>query len=140
MEQSALLSRLTPLLEPSELQRMALQQPRLQLRGTTAVLERQRALKRCRHLLDAWRSQRLETLEQCIATLLLESRDNVTDAPIEDMEARIDRMFAELNGDALRFQELYYNERRHIHHLDQQRCASLEETLQPLPAAPGGLP
>ncbi|MFY8148191.1 MAG: DNA primase [Prochlorococcaceae cyanobacterium] len=141
MEQSALLSRLTPLLEPSELQQLALQHPQLQLRGTTAVLERQRALKRCRHLLDAWRSQRLETLEQCIATLLQESQEEGAAATGLDMEGRIERMFAELNGDALRFQELYYNERRHIHHLDQQRCASLEETLQPDPrtSAPVGL-
>jgi len=27
------------------------------------------------------------------------------------MESRIDSMFSELNGDAQRFQELYYNER-----------------------------
>ena len=70
VEQSALLSRLTPLLEPNELQRMAFGQPLLQLRGATASLERQKSVKRCRHLLDAWSSQRLETLERCIARLL----------------------------------------------------------------------
>ncbi|MFO7630646.1 MAG: DNA primase, partial [Prochlorococcaceae cyanobacterium] len=51
VEQSALLTRLTPLLEPSEVQRLGLSQPLLQLRGATAALERQRSLKRCRHLL-----------------------------------------------------------------------------------------
>jgi len=30
-------------------------------------------------------------------------------------------IFEELNGHALRFQELYYSERKHIGHLDQQR-------------------
>ncbi|MDM7938047.1 MAG: DNA primase [Cyanobium sp. CZS 48M] len=122
VEESELLNRLTPLLEPSELQRMALAEPLLQLRGTTAVLERQRSLKRCRHLLDAWGSQRLETLERCIARLLEESEAEANASASLSMESRIDSMFSELNGDALRYQELYYNERRHISHLDSQRC------------------
>ncbi len=143
VEESVLLNRLTPLLEPSELQRLGLAQPLLQLRGTTAALERQRSLKRCRHLLDAWRSQRLQTLEQCIAQLLQqEDHERCEPAALEpsiaaalspvglDMESRIAVMFAELNGDALRFQELYYNERKHIGHLDRQRCAGLEEVLR----------
>lgn len=122
---------------------MGLAQPLLQLRGTTAALERQRSLKRCRHLLDAWRSQRLQTLEQCIAQLLQqEDHERSEPAALEpsvaaahspvglDMESRIAVMFAELNGDALRFQELYYNERKHIGHLDRQRCAGLEEVLR----------
>jgi len=134
-----LLDRLTPLLEPTELQTMTLSAPLLQLRGTTAVLERQRCLKRCRHLLDAWSGQRLETLERCIALLLEEERTEVAAAeasstqvvtPVSiNMETRIDNLFADLNKDALRFQELYYNERKHIGHLDQQRCAGLAETL-----------
>ncbi|MEA5472731.1 DNA primase [Synechococcus sp. CCY9201] len=159
VEQSALLSRLTPLLEPSELHRMALAQPELQLRGTTAVLERQRALKRCRHLLDAWRSQNLETLERCLARLLnpidaptatnlpgaaeastaaTTDPARVTDparatAPAEaalDMESRIEAMFAELNSDALRFQDLYYNERRYLEQLDARRRAGYEELVR----------
>jgi DNA primase len=46
------------------------------------------------------------------------------------METRIDAMFAELNSDALRFQELYYNERQHISHLDDQRRAGYEDVLR----------
>ncbi len=134
-----LLSRLTPLLEPSDVQRLALANPLLQLRGATAALERQRSIKRCRHLLSAWSSQRLETLERCIARLL---EDKAGDPPIDsaalDMESRIDAMFAALNSDALRFQELYYNERKHIAHLDSQRCAAHEEVVatrsEPAPA------
>ena len=34
------------------------------------------------------------------------------------------------HADALRFQELYYNERQHIAHLDQQRRAGFEDVLQ----------
>jgi DNA primase len=131
-----LLSRLTPLLEPSDVQRLALANPLLQLRGATAALERQRSIKRCRHLLSAWSSQRLETLERCIARLLEEPAAVSAAAAAEpdrlqpsglDMESRIDAMFADLNSDALRFQELYYNERKHIAHLDAQRRAGYEE-------------
>ena len=164
VEQSELLNRLTPLLEPNEVQRLSLDQPLLQLRGTTAALERQRSLKRCRHLLDAWSSQRLETLERCIALLLAEGQPGAQPlagaaaagaagsgpaaapgsglSPAIDMETRIDAMFADLNRDALHFQELYYNERQHIGHLDQQRCAGYEEIMQeaappsPLESAP----
>ncbi|MFM2080794.1 MAG: hypothetical protein RLZZ219_1476 [Cyanobacteriota bacterium] len=157
-----LLSRLTPLLEPSDVQRLALANPLLQLRGATAALERQRSLKRCRHLLSAWSAQRLETLERCIARLLEEGGpDGSVSAPADgaaesgpapvaaggseggdgsvvpplplpaglDMESRIEAMFAALNSDALRFQELYYNERQHIAHLDAQRRAGFEEVL-----------
>jgi DNA primase len=45
------------------------------------------------------------------------------------METRIDAMFADLNSDALRFQELYYNERQHIAFLDAQRRAGFDELL-----------
>lgn len=134
VEQSALLSRLTPLLEPNELQRMAFSQPLLQLRGATASLERQKSVKRCRHLLDAWSSQRLETLERCIARLLEQEREEARAtasglAPLSDMESRIEALFSELNSDALRFQELYYNERKHLEHLDSQRRAGYEEVM-----------
>jgi len=144
LEESSLLTRLTPLLEPSELQRLHLGEPLLQLRGAAATLERQRSLKRCRHLLDAWSSQRLTTLERCIAQLLEEEqqpdqqpRDPSADGlvpvgdllPVGDMEQRIDALFAELNGDALRFQELYYSERRYLQDLDAQRRAGYGTAL-----------
>jgi DNA primase len=128
---STLLSRLTPLLEPSEVQRLSLAQPELQLRGATASLERQRTLKRCRHLLDAWSAQRLATLEHCIAQLL---EAPIDPAPLLDMEQRIDQLFAGLNADALRFQEAYYTERRYLDSLDQRRCAAYEEIVA-IPAA-----
>jgi DNA primase len=132
VEQSALLSKLTPLLEPSEVQRTSLAQPLLQLRGAAAALERQKSLKRCRHLLDAWSSQRLETLERCIARLLQEGQSpdgasqGATGDSSLDMEARIEAMFTDLNRDALAFQQLYYNERKHVEDLDAQRRAGYE--------------
>ena len=116
IEDAALLQRLTALLEPGELQQLGLVNPSDQLRGTTASLERHRVLRRCRHLLEAWGSQRLQSLEQCIA-MLLESNEDDGDA-----ETRIESLFQRLNADALRFQELYYNERQYLQQLDQQRC------------------
>jgi DNA primase len=142
VEQSALLTRLTPLLEPSEVQRLALAQPLLQLRGVTAALERQKCLKRCRHLLDAWSGQRLETLERCIARLLEGDAPApaAASAGLEpvgvDMEGRIEALFSQLNADALRFQELYYGERRYLEALDGHRRAGYGElAAQPEVAA-----
>jgi len=145
VDQSALLNRLMPLLEPSEVQRLALRHPLLQLRGATAALERQRSVKRCRHLLAAWSGQRLETLERCIARLLeqeagagvegstgLDGPEAASAAsidPLADMEQRIEALFAELNGDALRFQQLYYAERRYLEDLDKRRRTGYEEVL-----------
>ncbi len=126
VENNLLASRLTSFLEPGEVQMAAMAQPLMQLRGTTAVLERQKSLKRCRHLLEAWGGQRLETLETCISSLIEEERRQPNE--VFDMEKRIETMFDELNSDALHFQQLYYNERKHILHLDQQRCAGFGDT------------
>ena len=125
LENSNLVARLTPLLEPGELQRLALARPMEQLRGTAAMLERQKSHKRCRHLLEAWSGQRLQTLERCIALLIDQEKNQQTDQSA-DMEQRIHGMFEDLNSEALRFQELYYSERRHIQHLDQQRCVGYQ--------------
>ncbi len=122
IENNTLLSsRLSTLLEPGEVQMVSMAKPNLQLRGALAVLERQKSLKRCSHLIEAWSGQRLETLETCIAALI-EQEQQKPEASFE-MEKRIEDMFEELNTDALKFQELYYSERKHILFLDKQRCA-----------------
>ncbi|KGG12632.1 MULTISPECIES: DNA primase [Prochlorococcus] len=118
---SILSSRLMPLLELGELQKAAISKPILQLRGILAVLERQKSLRRCRHLIEAWSGQRLETLETCIASLLEQEKNNPNESC--EMELRIDKMFDELNIDAINFQKLYYSERKHLVYLDKQRCA-----------------
>jgi DNA primase len=132
VEESDLQARLTPLLQPSELQRLSLEQPLLQLRGAIATRARLASEKRCRHLLDAWRSQNLRTLEQCIAQLLEPTQ---AESPAHtDMEHCIEALFARLNADALGFQEAYYSERRHLLDLDQRRCSDFAE-LRDLRAA-----
>jgi DNA primase len=53
------------------------------------------------------------------------------------MELRIEELFAQLNADALRFQQDYYSERRHLGELDRRRCADYAEVTaaRNLPAA-----
>ena len=98
-------------------------QPVLHLRGAAATLERQKSLKRCRHLIESWSSQRLETLEKCIGNLI--NNDSINSSESVDMEIEINSMFNKLNNDAINFQNLYYTERIHISYLDKQRCSSI---------------
>ena len=130
MEDSELLDRLTPFLQPGELRLLSLRQPLLELRGAIAVRARLLAEKRCRHLLDVWGAQRLATLEQCIAQLLQEPTTNAPGPPpLPDMEQRLEQLFASLNADALRFQEAYYSERRHLDALDDRRRVAFSEAV-----------
>ncbi|WP_269605478.1 DNA primase [Prochlorococcus marinus] len=114
------LSKLTPLLEANELRLATLSDPEALIRGALAALEKQKSLKRCRHLIDAWSTQRLQTLENCIASLIVQEKSEPNDS--SDMEQRVFNMFEDLNNDAINFQQLYYAERKHILNLDQQRC------------------
>ena len=98
-----------------------IEQPLHQLKGTLAILEKQKSLKRCRHLIEAWSGQRLETLETCISALIEQEQKYPNERC--DMEVKIEEMFEKLNVEALKFQDLYYAERKHIHFLDKQRCA-----------------
>jgi len=114
------LPKLTPLLEANELRLATLSDPESLIRGALAALEKQKSLKRCRHLIEAWSSQRLETLENCIASLIVQENSEPSNS--SDMEQKVISMFEDLNNDAINFQQLYYAERKHILNLDQQRC------------------
>ena len=63
--------------------------------------------------------------------MLIDQEKDQKSTEVIDMEQRIQGMFEDLNAEALRFQELYYSERRHIQHLDQQRCAGYALEAQP---------
>ena len=115
------LPKLTPFLEANELRLATLSDPDSFIRGALAALEKQKSLKRCRHLIDAWSTQRLQTLENCIASLIVQENSEPSDS--NDMEQKVINMFEELNNDAINFQQLYYAERKHILNLDQQRCS-----------------
>ena len=103
-------------INPNELFLTMLESPKDNLLGTLSALERYKSLKRCRHLIDSWGSQRLKTLENCISILINNSSD--------DGNKEIDELFKDLNSEALKFQKLYYLERQHINFLDKQRCGN----------------
>ncbi len=104
---------------PDELFLTTLNNAKDNLLGSLSLLERYKSLKRCRHLINSWSSQRLETLENCISILINTSADDNSDSFKE-----IEDLFQDLNSDALKFQELYYLERQHIVFLDKQRCGN----------------
>ena len=104
---------------PNELFLTLMNNPKDNLLGTLSLLEKYNSLKRCRHLIESWGSQRLKTLENCISILI----DNTSSGSSESNK-EIDDLFKDLNSDAIKFQELYYLERQHISFLDKQRCGN----------------
>ena len=106
-------------IKPNELLLTLLSNPKQNLLGTLSLLEKYNSLKRCRHLIESWGSQRLKTLENCISILIDNSSSGSSNTNKE-----IDDLFRDLNSDAIKFQELYYLERQHINLLDKQRCGN----------------
>ena len=116
---SSSLDKINFFINPNELVLTMLKSPKKNLLGTLSLLERYKSLKRCRHLIESWGSQRLKTLENCISILI----DNSSEEP-SDSNKEIEDLFKDLNSDAIKFQELYYLERKHINFLDKQRCGN----------------
>ena len=112
-------NKINTFINPDELFLTTLKNSKHNLLGTLSLLERYKSLKRCRHLIESWGSQRLKTLENCISILI----DNSSLEP-SDSNKEIDDVFKDLNSDAIKFQELYYLEREHINFLDKQRCGN----------------
>ncbi len=114
-----IIDKLGKFINPNELFLATLNNAKHNLLGTLSLLERHKSIKRCRHLISSWSSQRLKTLENCISILI---NNNYSDNSESNRE--IDDLFKDLNSDALKFQDLYYLERQHILSLDKQRCGS----------------
>ena len=114
-----IINKLTFFINPNEILLATLSNAKRNLLGNLSLLERYKSLKRCRHLIDSWSSQRLNTLENCISILIDRNSSQTSDSSTE-----IDDLFKDLNSDALKFQNLYYLERRHIFSLDKQRCGN----------------
>ena len=67
----------------------------------------------------------LSKLDKEILDLLIKANYIVEENKIECLlNKEIDDLFKELNSDAIKFQELYYLERKHINFLDKQRCGN----------------
>ena len=120
---------LTAFLQPSEIAQVELGQPLPTLEAAAALLERQRSLRRCRHLLESWSAQPIITTEHCIATLLEQEATMAPEEGHHDPQAaaedKIHTLYTQGNRDALHLQELYYIERRLVAALDTQRCGAL---------------
>ena len=123
-------SQLTALLQPSETVQVELGQPLPTLEAAVALLERQRSLRRCRHLLESWSDQPIITTEHCIATLLEQEATVAPEThhdPKTTVQDKIQALYIQGNKDALRLQELYYIERRTLSALDKERCRTPED-------------
>ena len=114
-----IINKLSFFINPNEILLTTLSNSKRNLLGNLSLLERYKSLKRCRHLIESWSSQRLNTLENCISILIDRNSSQASDSSIE-----IDDLFKDLNSDALKFQNLYYLERQHISSLDKQRCGN----------------
>ena len=114
-----IINKLTFLINPNEILLTTLNNAKRNLLGNLSLLERYKSLKRCRHLIESWSSQRLNTLENCIS-ILIDGNSSQTSKSLTE----IDDLFKDLNSDALKFQNLYYLERQHIFSLDKQRCGN----------------
>ena len=77
---------------PNELFLTLLSNPKDNLLGTLSLLEKYNSLKRCRHLIESWGSQRLKTLENCISILIDNSSSGSSNTNKE-----IDDLFKDLN-------------------------------------------
>jgi DNA primase len=113
------------LLEPDEFTRVELKRPNLGIRAAAATLERLESEKRCRHLLNSWQLQSIQSIERCMTLLLAEDFGDVIDP-----SDRIEQLYEELNQEALHFQKLFYDERQYLQNLDRQRCASQEDLVR----------
>ena len=111
--------KLSIFINPNELFLATIANAKNNLLGILSLLEKYKSLKRCRHLIESWSSQRLKTLENCISILIDSNSSDFSDSSKE-----IDDLFKDLNSDALKFQDLYYLERKHITYLDKQRCGN----------------
>ena len=63
-------NKINTFINPDELFLTTLKNSKHNLLGTLSLLERYKSLKRCRHLIESWGSQRLKTLENCISILI----------------------------------------------------------------------
>ena len=63
-------NKINDFINPNELFLTMLKSPKDNLLGSLSLLERYKSLKRCRHLIESWGSQRLKTLENCISILI----------------------------------------------------------------------
>jgi len=110
------IKRVLHILQLDETAKLDILRPSLAIRTATASLERIMCEKRCRHLLKMWEEATQAILADPNKVQILDSLEQSLDAAF-DVEA-------------LRFQKLFYDERRYLQELDRQRCVTPLDLLE----------
>ncbi len=104
--------------------------PALSIQAASASLERIACEKRCRHLLQLWEeASHLAISEQdqkqALSDYLRQMLDSETEQ-MQDLLTEANQCLQELE----RLKKLYYQEKRYLQQLDQQRCTQTQELAQ----------
>jgi DNA primase len=106
--------------------------PSLSIQAASASLERIACEKRCRHLLQLWEEASHLALteqdqKQALSDYLRQMLDSETEQ-MQDLLTEANQCLQELE----RLKKLYYQEKRYLQQLDQQRCMQTQELAQVL--------
>jgi DNA primase len=115
------------LLQLTETTEIEILRPMLSIRTAVATLERIACEKRCRHFLDLLQTALQEASREyeerpMLDAYLTEMLDSASDE-VEIRQAEEDRCFQELEE----LKRLYYQEKRYLQQIEQQRCISMGE-------------
>jgi DNA primase len=115
------------LLQLTETTEIEILRPMLSIRTAVATLERIACEKRCRHFLDLLQTALKEASREyeerpMLDAYLAEMLDNASDE-VEIRQAEEDQCFQELEE----LKRLYYQEKRYLQQIEQQRCISMGE-------------
>jgi DNA primase len=117
------------LLQLTETTEIEILRPGLTIRTAVATLERIACEKRCRHLLDMLQSALEETSREYSDRPLLDTYL----AQIEAASSEADALIAEESHCFEELEELkrlFYQEKRYLQQIDQQRCVSIQDLTQ----------
>ncbi len=118
------MSQVMHILELNEKTKLDISRPTLDMRVAAASLERISSEKRCRHLVKVWSEQTINSIITCLEKFLNQNESQ------EPSELQIEQLYAELNAEALKFHQLFYDERRYLEALDQQRQVTMTELAE----------
>jgi DNA primase len=117
------------LLQLTETTEIEILRPGLTIRTAVATLERIACEKRCRHLLDMLQSALEETSREYRDRPLLDTYLAQIEAASDEADALIaeeSHCFEELEE----LKRLFYQEKRYLQQIDQQRCVSIQDLTQ----------
>jgi DNA primase len=128
-EYSQELQQVYHLLQLNETTEIEILRPGLSIRAAVATLERIACEKRCRHLLDMLQAALEETSREYEQRPLLETYLAQIENAADEADALIveeSHCFEELEE----LKRLFYQEKRYLQQIDQQRCVSIQDLNQ----------